>query len=410
MTAKRLPTETAGDLLSTALSRGGTQAVSLQFEELTLNTTVMVSDTRICGVQSPFVPQWSASLQHGGVTPEMLDAARVGAQTPHDLVRNLMQSGHLTEERLAHLLELRTKMAFVPIVLRSATAQTSPQAPASWISQVDGQALVRDAEASARQLCDDARSIKPSDHLEVMPQISGIENRSTDGVLRQGALDGLTLAESGRRGHLSWDVVAREAAGLIRRGVARIAAPHGTFPVRHLRAGDQAPDFLLPSLQGPPVALSQFRGKRVWLMMHRMSNCTHCNPHHRTVMQMQEQMEAAGVAVVEVWATTVDKLQRTVGRTQPTFPVLCDETASIHRQYGLDRSLKRLIDLRNYDLIKEGFRMMGPRGWISEGQMFLVPAEFLINEDGQIEAAHYNEYMAEFLTMDTVLQWARRGS
>ncbi|WP_221091492.1 redoxin domain-containing protein [Deinococcus aquaedulcis] len=410
MTANRLPTGTAGDLLSDALSRGGTQAVSLQFDDKALNTTVMLAGTQICGVQSRFVPQWSASLAHGGVTSEMLDAARIGAQTPQHLVRNLMSSGHLSEEKLAELLQLRTKMAFVPIVLQSATAQSSPQAPASWISQVDGPALVRDAEASARQLSDDALSIKPTDQLEVMPQLNTSEGHSADEVLRQGAIDGLTLAESARRSHLSWDVVAQEAAGLIQRGVARIVSPNGTYPVRHLKPGDQAPDFLLPSLQGPPVALSQFRGKRVWLMMHRMSNCTHCNPHHRTVMQVQAQMESAGVAIVEVWATTVEKLHRTVGRTRPTFPVLCDETASIHRQYGLDRSLKRLIDLRNYDMIKEGFKMMGPRGWISEGQMFLVPAEFLINEDGQIEAAHYNEYMADFLTVDTVLQWARRSS
>ncbi|MFC6662600.1 hypothetical protein [Deinococcus multiflagellatus] len=199
------------------LERGGVQSVSLHFDEPVLNTTFLLADGDICGVQSPFLPQWSASLTHMGITETMLETARMGAETPHELIRNLLQAGHLTESRLTDLLRLRVEMALVPIVLQPAQIHVKPQVSVPWIAHVDGRVALQMAELSARQLEDDALSIKPTDLLEVAPYLAP-ESTVAAQALHQGALAGLPLLESARRAHLRWDDVARGAASLIQRG------------------------------------------------------------------------------------------------------------------------------------------------------------------------------------------------
>ncbi|MBZ9752176.1 redoxin domain-containing protein [Deinococcus sp. HMF7604] len=175
-----------------------------------------------------------------------------------------------------------------------------------------------------------------------------------------------------------------------------------------LQVGDYAPDFLLPALGGGEVRLSALHGQRIWLSLNRQSTCAICNPRHAEVIAVQDQLVPLGVQTVSIWGSTLDDLARGIGKQRPPYAVLADPDDTTYTRYGLSFSLSGTLDPRNLGTMLRGFRMMGAAALKSDGELFRMPAEFLIGRDGRIERVRYATYGADFLAVEEVLAWARR--
>lgn len=131
-----------------------------------------------------------------------------------------------------------------------------------------------------------------------------------------------------------------------------------------------------------------------------------CNPHHAQIIAMHERLRERGVQIVSVWGSPLGDLSSGIGKQRPPYPVLADPADETYDRYGLRMSLRGTLDPRNLPTMVKGFRMMGASALKDDGELYRMPAEFLISADGVIETAHDNSYGSDWLPMEHVLAWA----
>jgi mycoredoxin-dependent peroxiredoxin len=106
----------------------------------------------------------------------------------------------------------------------------------------------------------------------------------------------------------------------------------------HLKPGDTAPDFTLPSTVGENATLSDYRGKKpVLLLFYPLDFSPTCSKETR---QCSEMLPAAGGDGIQVFGISVDSLwahKAYAPQNGITFPLLADfnPKGEVSKKYGV---------------------------------------------------------------------------
>ena len=100
------------------------------------------------------------------------------------------------------------------------------------------------------------------------------------------------------------------------------------------KVGTMAPEFRLPSQDGSPVALSDFRGKWVVLYFYPKDFTQGCTIEAHNFQEDQPKYTALNAAIVGVSADTVDSHKEFCTKENLTFKTLADPTGKTIDQYG----------------------------------------------------------------------------
>ena len=135
-----------------------------------------------------------------------------------------------------------------------------------------------------------------------------------------------------------------------------------------LSAGDDAPDFSLPTDNGDRLTLKDLRGRKVVLYAYPAAMTPGCTTQACDFRDSLASLQAAGYEVVGISPDTPAKLAKFRERDAITFPLVSDEDKTVLTAYGAYGEKK------NY-----GRTVMG-----------VIRSTFVIDEDGKIEHALYN--------------------
>jgi methylamine dehydrogenase accessory protein MauD len=94
-----------------------------------------------------------------------------------------------------------------------------------------------------------------------------------------------------------------------------------------LKPGKKAPDFTLPSAEGPEVALHDLAGRKL-LLVFTQAGCSPCQ-----VIVPELNRLAGEVQVIAVCHGDAEAVRGWVAAARPTFPVLVQERFGVSRQY-----------------------------------------------------------------------------
>lgn len=183
-----------------------------------------------------------------------------------------------------------------------------------------------------------------------------------------------------------------------------------------LSAGAVVPAQELESITGKSVSVPAPAG-RTHLQFRRFAGCPICSLHLHRFAEGHEQLTSAGLTEIAFFHSTADSL-RGYQALLP-FAVIADPDRVHYRQFGVAKGLRAVANPRAW--------LAGLRGQLtatqhrgdpnyagvrsgSDGETHLgLPADFLIDPDGTIVAAHYGRHADDQWSIDELLSIHRSG-
>ncbi|WP_018349327.1 peroxiredoxin-like family protein [Longispora albida] len=165
---------------------------------------------------------------------------------------------------------------------------------------------------------------------------------------------------------------------------------------------------VLTDIHGRPVPVPD-PGGLVHIQFRRFAGCPVCNLHLRSVAVRHDEIAAAGVREVAVFHSTATELLEHAAHLP--FAVIADPGRVLYREFGVESSLRALLDPRAWRHILRAIgtalrrRDKNP-ALRQEGGRLGLPGDFLIAPDGRIVASKYGEHAYDQWSVDEILAHA----
>lgn len=176
------------------------------------------------------------------------------------------------------------------------------------------------------------------------------------------------------------------------------------MPSHRLAVGAPAPAFTTATIAGAEIAIPDPRAL-VHLQFRRFAGCPVCNLHLRRVAGRIDDLRAAGIREVAVFHSAAETMRPYQGDLP--FDVIADPDRALYRRYGVERSLRSVLDPRAWGAMVRGtLARHRSSAMTGEGGHLGLPADVLIAADGRIVAIHYGSHAADHWEVDAVLALA----
>mgnify|MGYP005850880967 CR=1 FL=1 len=168
------------------------------------------------------------------------------------------------------------------------------------------------------------------------------------------------------------------------------------------RTGDAAPDFMLPSAQGPYVRLSERLAQGpVVLVWYRGGWCPYCNRQLAAWQGMLHELNVAGGQLLALCPDLPDSTMSTAERQGLAFPVLSDTGSVVARSYGLVYTMP--------EAVAQLYKGMNLPAYTGHNRMELpLSATYLIDSQGVIRYAHVEADYRQRAEPDEVIRQLRQ--
>jgi peroxiredoxin len=149
-------------------------------------------------------------------------------------------------------------------------------------------------------------------------------------------------------------------------------------------------------------------GRRTLLCFFRDAACPFCNLRIYELTHHHAALSSLGLDIVAVFTSTPQEVQRFVARKPRPFTVVADPSSHAHEVYGIERSFWRKLKgiLTRVPALIKGLRIVGLAGLNTTN---LMPADFLIDEHGNLAEAYYGGDAGDRIPLDRVELFLARG-
>lgn len=175
---------------------------------------------------------------------------------------------------------------------------------------------------------------------------------------------------------------------------------------KKLNVGELAPKFWERSVKGEIVNLDDFTGSYTLIAFLRYAGCPWCNlAIHRLTLEntLLNQSRCNVIAFVQSSKDNIIKNIYDQHAKAPEFSVIADQESEIYKKYGVVPTLARGIkQLKSIPHWVEAVKEEGYKQKNVDGNLFLAPAMFLLDENLRIIRVDYNSNLYEHETFTEI--------
>lgn len=178
-----------------------------------------------------------------------------------------------------------------------------------------------------------------------------------------------------------------------------------------LSTGTKAPDFEMQDINGNPIRLSDYQGKKIVLGSFRNVNCPFCNMRVHELMKMKETLDEHNTQLIIFFESEPKVIARSSFHQQISpIPLIGDPEKQIYKQWGVENSMmktiKTMFSAANRQAMKEGEKLDLPTEKDAQASMTLIPADFLIDEEFIIRKARYGSNLNDHIGLQEIRGFA----
>jgi hypothetical protein len=179
-----------------------------------------------------------------------------------------------------------------------------------------------------------------------------------------------------------------------------------------LKSGDIVAPLHLVTPTGEAVVVPD-PDRLVHLQLRRFAGCPVCHLHLRSVVRRHDEIVAAGIREVVVFHSPAEGLVEHV--PDLPFAVVADPTKALYAAFGVEPSVRALLDPRAWWAIVRGiaassWAVLRRRGslppFFPPGGRYGRPADLLLAPDGTVVACKYGEHADDQWSVDELLHLA----
>ena len=105
--------------------------------------------------------------------------------------------------------------------------------------------------------------------------------------------------------------------------------------MKHLKVGDQAPDFSVKDQSGNKIKLSDYAGKRVVIYFYPKDNTPGCTAQACNIRDNYSDLEKEGIVILGVSADSEASHQKFIDKFDLPFALLADVDKKMLNDYGV---------------------------------------------------------------------------
>lgn len=174
-----------------------------------------------------------------------------------------------------------------------------------------------------------------------------------------------------------------------------------------IKVGDQAPEFILPAIDGTDFDMSSTKGKRVIFTFFRFSTCPFCNIRINRIIKRWDEF-SDDIQMIGVFDAEIEELKNKMKKHNPPFTVVADSSYDLFLKHGVEKSFFRFLlgALRSpITFLQATFKGYFPNTF-SVKKMSTIPVDILINEEGTVVEAHYCRDTVDHIPIEKLISFS----
>jgi peroxiredoxin len=160
-----------------------------------------------------------------------------------------------------------------------------------------------------------------------------------------------------------------------------------------------APAFTIKDVNGTTVSLAGYKGKKVMLTFYRNVGCPICNLRFHELQQEADYFKSKGLVMLAVYESTAGNMKQYVEGETFDATMIPNPDQSLYKLYDIERSGGKMLKGMFHGAMgkmKKGKALFKKKIEL-DGNSNRISADFLINENGNVQTAYYGKFIGDHL-------------